>query len=68
MTRLSCTDSADMAMVVASCTGNTDVLAEETLDVPGATVEIVETDHPPLNIRKLPQKGAPQYRQRLLLT
>ena len=56
--------------VIVTYTGNTDVFVEGTLDVPGATVEVVETDHQPIptpNAKQL-KNGAPEYRQRLLLT
>ena len=57
------------APMVVTYTGSTDVFVEGALDVPGATIEIVETDlQPELSSvgRKQPKKGAPAYRQQLL--
>ena len=48
---------------------SSDVITEGPLDIPGATVEIVETDPLPLashQQRKSPKKEAPAYRQHLL--
>lgn len=56
--------------MIITYTGNTDVMVEGALDVPGATVEVVETDPHPVSISracKQPPKGAPAYRQGLLL-
>lgn len=56
--------------VIVTYTGNTDVFGEGPLDMPGATVEVVETDPQPASTSaasKDYKKGAPAYRQRLLL-
>lgn len=56
--------------VIVTYTGSTDFFGEGALDVPGATVEVVETDPHPLSTSaaaKECKKGAPAYRQRLLL-
>lgn len=56
--------------VIITYTGGTDVLVEGALDVPGATVEVVETDPQPVltSVRpKPPKKGVPEYREKLLL-
>lgn len=60
-------DESEAPVIV---TYNTDILVEGALDVPGATVEVVETDHQPPSTSassKQSKKGAPAYRQRLLL-
>ena len=56
--------------VIVTYTGSTDIFGEGALDVPGATVEVVETDPHPISssgVAKECRKGAPAYRQRLLL-
>lgn len=54
--------------LIVTCTGNADVFIEGALDVPGATVEIVESDpHPSVSqASKKPQGRAPAYRHELL--
>ena len=65
-----CDTNDSEASMIVTYSGGTDVYTEGALDVPGATVEVVETE-PQLMSASMssrhPQKGAPAYRQRLLL-
>ena len=66
----SATDASSGASVIVTYTGNTDVVVEGTLDIPGASEEIVETENQLLPTREThqqPKNGAPAYRQQLLL-
>ena len=61
---------ANETPLIVTYTGSTDVFVEGALDVPGATVEVVETDPQPVpasSQRRQPPKGAPAYREGLLL-
>ena len=53
----------------ATTTLSDDVFVEGPLDMPGATVEIVETDPHPVSTpqEKKSKKGPPVYREQLLL-
>ncbi len=56
--------------MIVTYTGNTSVFVEEALDVPGETVEIVETDPQTITIseaRKQTKRKIPEYRQKLLM-
>ena len=60
----------DDTPLIVTYTGDTDVFVDGTLDVPGATVEVVETDSNPVSTSlasKQHKKGAPGYRHGLLL-
>lgn len=62
--------SVDETPLIVTYTGDGDVFADGALDVPGATVEIVETDLYPVSTSlasKQHKKGAPVYRHGLLL-
>lgn len=66
----SATDTNSEASLIVTYTGSTDVVVEGTLDIPGASEEVVETENqllPTPESYQQPKNGAPAYRQQLLL-
>ena len=59
--------TAEDAVVIS---GDSDIYVGGPLDMPGATVEIVETEPIPAStpsLKKTPDKKKPEYREQLLL-